>query len=123
MSDNKVVKQAKDTAKQELNEITRLTKDGAKSGAYLYPIKVRMFLMKSNMAEDIALTLSYKGHLLFHVSSLPVETIAEPAGPNHDTRRRNHNIYVLLHIPSAIGRFGLHIWTNRRTHHYTPGPQ
>jgi hypothetical protein len=32
----------KETAKQEAEHIAHLVEDGAKSGAYIYPIRVRM---------------------------------------------------------------------------------
>ena len=49
---DKVKKTVKDTTKQELNEIQRVTKDGAKSGAYLYPIKVSITYVNASNTAD-----------------------------------------------------------------------
>lgn len=93
----------KEVASEEVERVKNLTAAAARSGAYLYPIRVSPpSLLHHSLADD------FLGHLLLHLSQSPMETPRLEARPYLDPRSWCHDLHVRLHIPPTSGHHGLH---------------
>lgn len=108
----------KDTAKEEVVRVAHLAEDAAKSGAYIYPLKVRS---QSKHTCDSLLTMSTVGNLLFCLAPRAMEASPQQAGADSHTRNRHHNLHVPLHVPTASSYSGIHQRSSRSSQRLPAG--
>ena len=108
----------KEVASEEAVRIRALAQDAARSGAYLYPLKVCYYRW---MHSELVLTIMCTGHCVFRLSPTPLATFPLQARARSYPRPKHHSLHVRLHIPSASRTTRLHQRSGRCRLCSTPG--
>lgn len=117
----------KEVAVEEADRIKSLASDAARSGAYLYPIRVSsvdaLFLVTRFKCREFLISSAWHslmslptGNGLLHFSPLVMETPHLQTGSDHHFRIGRYNLHVRLYLPAANGSHGIYKRTSCRPH-------
>lgn len=102
---------------EDFNKAKALAQSAAKSGAYLYPIKVDPH---TEVPRFIQLALTSLGNLLLPFSQVVMETPTLQARSNDDTFCRGGSIHVRVCLPPTTRRPRLRQRPTRSLHYHPP---
>ena len=118
----------KEVAVEEAERIKLLASEAARSGAYLYPLRVRcltnfgVYFLNKHSANLYPVDFS-TGHRILSVSPLLMEAVDIKACTQRHLGGWDYHGHVHFYFPPADGSNGVHQWTPCATHSYAVGAQ